>query len=292
MQSAFQPQNNQTELQHEKVEFVAVVPPTQHQRHQLSRSWRHYVFSPIAVNTLAELELLLLTFNIGIQDAATFSDYRCFASNQTGNTVMLALAVTAQGDNTADLFILANIGISLPMFLAGAFITGQLGNHVLGPRMRVWLVGINFLQTVMVFCAAIIQFKLGRQSQGPAALGIISLLAFSSGSQVVLSRVFQVPEITTAMATAAWVDLMIDPKIWKIRNRPRNRRSFFLLSLFAGSLVGAALYYKAGSPTALVLSASVKAIVTAMLFFNPSEPISDSDDFSPSVMSPGGSHYQ
>lgn len=281
MQSAVPPQDNQSnELQHEKSEFVVVDSPTQHpyQRHRLSRSWRHYVFSPIAVNTFAELELLLLTFNIGIQDAATFSDYRCFASNQTGNTVMLALAVTAQGGSTADLFILANIAISLPMFLAGAFITGQLGNHVVGPRIRAWLIWTNFLQTMMVFCAAIIQIKVGRQSQGPAALGIISLLAFSSGSQVVLSRVFQVPEITTAMATAAWVDLLIDPKIWKIRNRPRNRRSFFLLSLFTGSLVGATLYYKVGSPTALILSASVKAVVTAMLFFNPSEPVSDCDD--------------
>ncbi|EEA22442.1 hypothetical protein TMatcc_001290 [Talaromyces marneffei ATCC 18224] len=276
IQPAIQPQNEQIE-QHEKFQSQATVSATEYQQNRLSRSWRHYAFSPIIVNTLAELELLLLTFNIGIQDAATFSDYRCFASNQTGNTVMLALAVVAQND-TSDLFILANIGISLPLFLAGAFITGQLGNHVLGPRMRAWLVGINFLQTMMVFCAAVMQFTLGGQSEGPAALGIISLLAFSSGSQVVLSRVLQIPEITTAMATAAWVDLMIDPKVWKIRNRPRNRRSFFLLSLFAGSLVGAAVYYKAGSPIALILSASVKAIVTVMLFFNPSEPIVDYDD--------------
>lgn len=279
MNAAIQPasQSHKIQNEHGNSQSEAVVPATQHQRRQLERSWRHYAFSPIAVNTLAELELLLLTFNIGIQDAATFSDYRCFASNQTGNTVMLALAVAAQ-KNTGDLFILANTGISLPMFLAGAFITGQIGNHVLRPRMRAWLVGINLLQTMMVFIAAIMQFKLGHQPQGPSALGIISLLAFSSGSQVVLSRVLQIPEITTAMATAAWVDLMIDPKIWKIRNRPRNRRSFFLLSIFAGSLVGAAIYYKAGSPTALILSGSVKLIVTAMLLFNASELIVDSDD--------------
>lgn len=72
---------------------------------------------------------------------------------------------------------------------------------------------------------------------------------------------------------------MINLNIWKIRYRPRNQRSFFLLSLFAGSLVGAAVYYKAGSLAALILSASVKANVTAVLFFNPSEPIVDSDDF-------------
>lgn len=151
------------------------------------------------------------------------------------------------------------------MFLAGAFITGQIGNHIVRPRMRAWLVGINFLQTMMVFFAAIIQYKLRRRPQGLSVLDIIPLLAFSSGSQIVLSRVLQIPEITTAMATAAWVDLMIDPKIWKIRNRPCNRRNFFLLSILAGSLVDAATHYKAGSPTALILSASVTLIVTAMV---------------------------
>lgn len=97
---------------------------------------------------------------------------------------MLALTGAAQ-NNTGDLSILANTGIGLPMFLAGTFIIGQSGNHVLHPRMRAWLVDINFLQTMMVFFAAIIQYKLGRQPQGPSVLGIIFLLAFSSGSQVV-----------------------------------------------------------------------------------------------------------
>jgi bloom syndrome protein len=72
---------------------------------------------------------------------------------------------------------------------------------------------------------------------------------------------------------------MINLNIRKIRNRPRNQRSFFLLSLFSDLLVGAAVHYKAGSPAALILSASVKPNVTVVLFFNPSEPIVDSDDF-------------
>lgn len=65
----------------------------------------------------------------------------------------------------------------------------------------------------MVFLAAILHFMLGREPQGPAALTIIFLLAFSSRSQVVLSRVLQIPEMTAAMATAAWVQLMINPEI-------------------------------------------------------------------------------
>src|SRR4051794_11807229 len=43
---------------------------------------------------------------------------------------------------------------------------------------------------------------------------VIILLAFASGSEVVLSRLLAMTEISTAMVTAAWVDLLIDPHLW------------------------------------------------------------------------------
>lgn len=232
-----------------------------------SSSWRSYITSSIAPSSFAELELLLLTFNIGIQDATTFPDYRCFASNQTGNTVMLAIAVTIP-HLSGELFYSANIGVSLPLFIAGSFITGQLGNHVFGRLNRAWLFSINFLQTVMVFAAATIQFRFGVQPSGPLSLLVISLLAFASGSQVVISRALKMTEISTAMATAAWVDLVADPNIMERKNRSRNRRAFFLVALVAGGFTGAGLYLKAGSAVALLISAIIKAVVTCMFLFN------------------------
>lgn len=79
------------------------------------------------------------------------------------------------------------------------------------------------------------------------------------------------------MATAAWVDLVIDPRLLVFGtapdkvNRPRNRRLAFLATLVAGSLVGAGVYRTAGSAVAVFVSAGGKAVVTGMYFFNGSE---------------------
>jgi uncharacterized membrane protein YoaK (UPF0700 family) len=227
-----------------------------------------YFYSAIRVDTLVEIQLLLLTFSTGIQDAISFPDFLCFASNQTGNTVVLAVGLAGY---SGELFHLPNIGMSLAMFLAGAVVTGRIGNYI-GPRRRAWLLLTNLLQTAMVIAAAAIQFFHRVQASGPWALGAIALLAFSSGAQVASARPMEIPEITTAMATAAWVDLVIDPKISDVRNRSRDRRALFLASLVAGSFAGAFMHSRIGSPLALVVSAIGKAIVTATLLINRRPP--------------------
>lgn len=49
----------------------------------------------IKEDLLRESELVLLSFATGIQDAASCVDYGCFASNQTGNMLFLALVYAA-----------------------------------------------------------------------------------------------------------------------------------------------------------------------------------------------------
>ena len=51
----------------------------------------------------------------GIQDATTFPDYHCFASNQTGNTIFLTLAIILPSLN-GEMFITSNIGVALAFF--------------------------------------------------------------------------------------------------------------------------------------------------------------------------------
>jgi hypothetical protein len=87
-------------------------------------------------------------------------------------------------------------------------------------------------------------------------------------AQVSAARAFRVPEITIAMATAAWVDLVIDPKLLKMSNHSRNRRASFLGALITGSFAGAFAYSKLGSPAALLISAAGKAVVTAMMLIS------------------------
>lgn len=178
-----------------------------------------------------------------------------------------------------DMFVTANIGVALGFFLAAAWLTGQLG-HVIGPRRRLWLVFCNLAQTALVFAAAAVQYTRGvSANQGgangsfgePATLVAIGLLAAAAGSQVVQSRSLRMTEISTAMATAAWVDLVIDPGLFVLRNRPRNRRAAFLAALVLGTLAGAFVFKDLGSPAALAVSGAGKLLVAVMFLFNGAE---------------------
>lgn len=206
-----------------------------------------------------------------------------------------------------DMFYTANIGIALGFFVASAWLTGQLG-HLVGPRRRGWLIMCNLFQTALVLAAAALQYmnesslsgvgfplasRYGRLmerggdtttvtaaagsstavdgARAPMTLWAIGLLATAAGSQVVQARSLKVTEITTAMATAAWVDLMIDPNFFGLRNRGRNRRAAFLAALVLGTLAGAFVFKTVGSPAALLVSGAGKLLVVGMYFFNPAD---------------------
>lgn len=182
-----------------------------------------------------------------------------------------------------DMFYTANIAIALGFFLTGAWLTGQLG-HIIGPRRRCWLVLCNLIQTCLVSVAAAVQYTYSPFRHGSSGLALdaggtptastlwaIGLLGLAAGSQVVQARSFRMTEITTAMATAAWVDLVIDPALLALRNRGRNRRIGFLVTLVLGTMAGAFVFRRLGSPPALVISAAGKLLVTVMYLFNPAE---------------------
>lgn len=239
-------------------------------RHPSLLSWnglKLYWLVDLRVNVFIEAQLLLLTFAIGIQDAISYPDFRCFASNQTGNTVVLAVALAGQAGG---LFDAANTGVSLGAFLMGAIFSGHLGNY-LGRRRRVWQVAIALAQVFMVTGSAWIQYVHGTHASGAWARTALALLAFASGSQVAVARAFRIPEITTAMATAAWVDLLIDENLFARQNRSRDRRALFLATLVVGSFAGAYARKAIGSPNAIILSAGVKVLVIVAMLISPGE---------------------
>lgn len=211
-----------------------------------------------------ECELLLLSFATGIQDAATWPDYSCFASNQTGNTVFIAIGIAGLTKNA---YNFPNVGISLSLFVAGGLIMGQIGNYV-GPRRRLWLLISNIIQTALVYGAMMIQYWLPIQRDGPAAMAVIALLAFSSGGQVAMSRGLKVTEITTAMATAAYMDVVVDPKLLRLHNRCRNRRVLFVTMLAAGCFVGSFAKGEVSSTLPVLLCAIVKSAVSVGFLVN------------------------
>ncbi|TID18969.1 Histone-lysine N-methyltransferase [Venturia nashicola] len=225
---------------------------------------KSYLNENIGDDIYVEIELLVLAFGIGIQDATTFPDYLCFASNQTGNTVFLAIETAKIG---AKNFPFTNIGFSLAFFILGSLTMGQLG-HYLGPTRRLWILLTNLLQTILVIAATVIQYTTPLLTTGPAAWSVISTLAFSSGAQVAMARGLGITEITTAMATAAYVDLVADPKLLVRQNRGRNRRIAFLLVLTAGSFAGAFAHRGVNSAFGLLLSSLIKVGVMVAMAFN------------------------
>lgn len=148
----------------------------------------------------------------------------------------------------------------------------------MGTRRRLWLLISSIIQTAMVWAAVAIQYCLPIRQEGTAAYLVLSLLAFSSAAQVAMARGLKITEITTAMATAAYVDLLIDPKLFKANNRGRNRRATFLLTLAAGSFVGAYANRGINSAFALVIAAAIKTLSMCGLFFNKPMDAAEQDE--------------
>ncbi|KAJ5886471.1 uncharacterized protein N7473_009145 [Penicillium subrubescens] len=188
-------------------------PETLHQKHKPS-PLETFLKEPIREDLLLETQLLLLTFLTGIQDASTWPDYTCFASNQTGNAIFLAIGLTSpnppQSQSQSLSYSFPNITTSLTLFVAGALILGQTGN-ALGIRIRGFLLLTNLIQTLLIFAAVAIQQTYPITRDGLTARIVIGCLAFSSGAQVAMARSLGMTEITTAMATAAFVDVVSDP---------------------------------------------------------------------------------
>ncbi|KAJ6095455.1 hypothetical protein N7486_006201 [Penicillium sp. IBT 16267x] len=239
------------------------MPCSEHCSKLRSRLW-FYLKEDIREDLLLESELIFLSFATGIQDAASWKDYDCFASNQTGNALFLAIGA-AKFEGSA--YSVSHVGMSLGAFLAGGLVVGQIGNYF-GVRKRLWLITSSALQTVMVYAAAAIQHSFTTYPNSPAALVAIFLLAFSSGAQVALGRSLKITDITTAMATSAFIDVAVDPGLLKRKNRQRNRRVIFLLTLTAGCFVGAFSQKAVDSTLALFLCAICKTIVTFAFLLN------------------------
>lgn len=135
--------------------------------------------------------------------------------------------------------------------------------------MRWWLMASNLLQTALMAAAAGLQAASNdlRPQYGKAAL---AMLALSSGAQVGMVRALKITDITTAMATAAYIDIFIDPSLFAglTCNRQRNRRVGFLSMLIMGSFVGAVAYRYVGSAATLGICAGIEGVVTGLFLLN------------------------
>jgi uncharacterized membrane protein YoaK (UPF0700 family) len=252
----------------------------QRRRLPLKAKLYEYLTTDVREDLLLEAEMLVLSFATGLGDATTYSEYRVFTANHTGNTILLAVGITEDSSGRPPVnaipIPLPLIGISLSMFILGCWIPGQLG-HLIGCRQRWWLMLNNFFQMLLVLAASMLQLRYLGWNSGPrlgnmvidrTSMCVVALLAFSAGGQVSLARSLRMTEITTANATSAYIDMLIDDNLFNPYNRSRNRRLCFLFTLCAGAFSGGFAYQKFGSSTTLFISSVGKTLVTIMFLFN------------------------
>lgn len=242
-----------------------------HTQIQKASPLSRYLKATVPSNThIIEFELLLLSFATGMQDAIAYPDFSCFASNQTGNTIILAIGALGISSGTSSSQVdVVNAVISLSLFAAGILILGQVANHLGVRQKRWWLLASNLSQTALMAAAAGLQAA-SNDSKPEYRKAALAMLALSSGAQVGMVRALKITDITTAMATAAYIDVFIDPNLFAgvTRNRQRNRRVGFLGMLIAGSFVGAVLYRYVGSSATLGICAGIKGLVTGLFLLN------------------------
>lgn len=96
-------------------------------------------------------------------------------------------------------------------------------------------------------------------------LGIITLLGFSYGAQGTTARGLDVPQIPTVVITSAMIDLFGDKSIFKLHNRPRNRRAVFILAIFFGAFIGGWIDHKVNGALVIGIAAAIKLLSAALV---------------------------
>ncbi|KAG1721690.1 uncharacterized protein EDB91DRAFT_1175938 [Suillus paluster] len=158
--------------------------------------------------TFFPVQLVAIAFCTGILDATTYADFQTFASNQTGNAILLPVGMMGAANVQ-----MLNTGTSLASFLFFGFLSGQVG-HIFGHRKRWWMLLSLLIQALLLF-----------------------LLATSAGFQVAMARNLGVNEIPTAMLTSPFIDFVTDRYLftgnWSDRKvMGRNRRLICTFGVF------------------------------------------------------------
>ena len=66
----------------------------------------------------------------------------------------------------------------------------------------------------------------------------ISLVAFQSSGQAVVSRALKYTALTSVVLTSIYCDLFSDTELFRVRNAERNRRVAAPVALLGGAFIG------------------------------------------------------
>ncbi|KAL1408941.1 hypothetical protein Q8F55_005755 [Vanrija albida] len=234
--------------------------------YKLSRdSWAHWSAQDVATTALVPA-LVMQALATGLLDATTYADFHTFASNQTGNAIMLTVA--AVGVLRIQVVLTS---VSLASFLLCAFVFGHIGLW-LGVRRRAWLLMTTAIQMVFLIVAAVLLSPSGPPGtalKGAAEAATLALFAGMSGAQVAMARQSSCAELPTAPMTSTFVDFVADQYLFAAwgdpKAGPRNRRLYYVVSMLGGSFIGAVMHRWTASWIVVAVAVGLKALVLVLI---------------------------
>ncbi|KAF1345578.1 hypothetical protein BDV97DRAFT_338631 [Delphinella strobiligena] len=218
-----------------------------------------------------DLVLILLCFSTGLLDSAVFNVWSCFVSMQTGNTVYTGLGLSGQPKSQPLRW--AKSLTSIASFTLGSLLFSR-SMRFLGPKKRSTITLSFLLQALLTFIAATLVYtNVVPQNAGVMlpenfiVLLPLSLLAFQSAGQIILSRILGFGEVTTVVLTTAYCDMFFDPRLVSAglkENETRNRRAASVVVLAAGAVAGGFLTRGGDIGVALWVAGGIKVAVAGV----------------------------
>ncbi|KAF8067999.1 hypothetical protein FPV67DRAFT_1494520 [Lyophyllum atratum] len=232
--------------------------------------------------------LAAFCFMTGYIDVISFSAIFVWCGFQTGNFVQLSLALARLFEgpkgfrdtsfHRADQQALC----SLISFNLGAF-AGRIGDRV-GPLKRIWLVTGTLLQALLTMAAALTIWKSGQPGiadergdpswTNALSFVCIAFMSASLGVQGILGKRLNTQFGTTIVLTTVWVELMSDPRLFKLRERvaSRDHKVLAAAALFVGGFMGRALVGQIGAASTLGVAVGIRIIIAISWIFVAGKP--------------------
>lgn len=205
--------------------------------------------------------LLLLSFAAGAIDVFSVPYLGVFTANNTGNIVFLALAAAQLAAIDPNSVHPVAAITSLVASWAGTAASGQIGN-VIGRKRRFFVFADILQQSVVCFIVVgLIWGNKVHSGDNDTEYVAVALLSFSMGCQNVTTKGMNGPTtMPTQVATGAMADFFSDPRLFAIKNRPRDERLIFVLVFFLGGVVGGLAYRYYAPQLCLLLTAIFKLL--------------------------------
>lgn len=185
-------------------------------------------------------DLLLLACYIitGLLDSSAVFIWGSFVSMQTGNTVYFGLGLVGTDD---DRWIKS--GVSICGFCLGSLCFAAF-HRTFSPRRR-WVLTVSFLMQLLCITAAALIVTIYRpEPKAPLSwlvLVPITLVAFQSSGQAVVSRALKFNALTSVVLTSIYCDLFSHEDLlsFKVfRNTEEMRRLGAVICLIIGVVLG------------------------------------------------------